>query len=159
MEQAGLLAFCRNWGASQGTFADKGELLRKIAEQKICKECGFGFRFGRDEEIYNLWWEIIPSREEYIIKLLEKEIKEEHQIIFCYEDLGPGSTKHIYPQKRIKFHIYEKTERASPAYAMNAHEKESDKLEKSYCFDSPYALLQVAKESIKGFYWLKHGKR
>lgn len=55
--------------------------------------------------------------------------------------------------------MYNKTERASPAYAMNIYDKESMKLEKSYCFDNPYALLQIAKEAIKGLYWLKYGKR
>jgi len=157
-EKVGLMAFCTHCGAPQGTFIDVGELRRKIAEQKRC-QCGAEFRFLEDGRIWNLRWEIIPSREEYIIRLLDEETMGEPQIIFCYADLGRGSVKYRYPQKRIKFHIYEKTDRASPAFSMNIYGKESQKLEKSYCFDSPYALLQLAKEAIRGVYWLKYGKR
>jgi hypothetical protein len=56
------------------------------------------------------------------------------------------------------FHWYEKTERASPAYALNIYDKETNNLEKSYCFDSPYALLQIAREAIKRYKKLKYGK-
>lgn len=158
-EEAGLLAYCTNCGAPQGLFTDIGELRRKIAKQRKCVECSNEFGFLSDGRIWNLRWDIIPSKEEYIIELLgeiEKDIQQ--QVIFCYEDLGPNSLMYRYPQKRIKFHRYEKTGRASPAYVLNTYDKDTNKIEKSYCFDSPYALLQIAKEAIKGYKWLKYGK-
>jgi len=158
-EEAGLLAYCTECGAPQGLFTDIGELRRKIAEQGKCKSCGAEFRFLSNGKIWNLEYEILPSKEEYVIKLLEEIAKESQQYIFCYEDLGPQATQYRYPQKRIKFHMYDKTERASPAFAMNIYDKEIQKLEKSYCFDSPYALLQLAREALKGYYWLKYGIR
>ena len=155
----GLIAYCTACGASQGVFQDEGELRRKIAEQKRCASCGAEFRFLPDGRIWNLRWEVIPSKEEYAIKLLEEIEKEHQQIIFGYEDLGPNASSYRYPQKRIKFHWHEKTDRASPAYALNILDKDSNKLEKSICFDSPYSLLQLAKEAIKGYKWLKYGKK
>jgi len=157
-KKEGLVAYCRECGNPQGVFQDEGELRRKIAEQKRCKSCGAEFGFLPDGRIWNLRWDIIPSKEEYVIKLLEEIEKEKQQVIFCYEDLGPNSISYRYPQKRIKFHWHERTERASPAYALNIYDKDTNKLEKSYCFDSPYALLQIAREAIKGYKWLKYGK-
>lgn len=158
-EGVGLLAYCTKCGASQGLFIDKGDLLKKIAEQNKCVKCGTEFSFLSDGKILNLQWDIIPSKEEYIIELLNEVEKEKQQVIFCYEDLGPSATKYRYPQKRIKFHWHEKTERASPAYALNIFDKDTNKLEKSYCFDSPYALLQLAKEALKGYKRLKYDKK
>jgi hypothetical protein len=155
--EAGLHAYCTECGASQGLFTDLGELRRKIAEQKKCVKCSAEFRFLSNGTIWNLEWEIIPSKIEYIIKLLEEIEKEEQQYIFCYEDLGPKSSSYRYPQKRMKFQRYKKTERASPAYVLNIFDKETNKIEKSYCFDSPYALFQIAKEALKGYKWLKYG--
>jgi hypothetical protein len=156
LKQAGLYAYCTICGVSQGFFTDLGELLRKIAEQKKCVGCGAEFKFLSNGTIWNLTWKIIPSREEYIIKLLEEIEKEEQQYIFCYEDLGPKSSLNRYPQKRMKFQRYERTERASPVYVLNIFDKETNKIEKSYCFESPYTLFQIAKEALKGYKWLKY---
>jgi hypothetical protein len=70
--------------------------------------------------------------------------------MFCIYNLS--TKKNAYYWKRAR-------ERASPAYAMNIYGKESMRLEKSYCFDNPYAFLQIAEEAIKGLYWHKNGKR
>jgi hypothetical protein len=156
-EGMGLYAYCTQCGASQGLFTDLEELITKVVEQKKCVKCGAEFSLLSNGTIRNLEWRIIPSREEYIIALLEEIEKEKQQYIFCYEDLGPNSSSYRYPQKRIKFKRYERTERASPAYVLNVFDKETNKLEKSYCFDSPYALLQIAKEALKGYRWLKYG--
>lgn len=93
-------------------------------------KCGAEFSFLSDGRIWNLRWEIIPSKEEYVIKLLKEIEREKQQVIFCYEDLGSNSSSYRYPQKRIKFRWHERTERASPAYALNIFEKHTNKLEK-----------------------------
>jgi hypothetical protein len=157
-EEAGLLAYCNECGASQGLFIDIGELRRKIAEQKKCVRCGTEFSFLLGGRIRNLNWEIIPSKEEYIMELLGEIEKERRQVIFCYEDLGPSSSTYRYPQKRITFNWYRRTERASPAYVLNIYDKDTSRIEKSYCFDSPYALFQIAREALKGYKWLRYGK-
>jgi len=156
-EEAGLYAFCRQCGEPQGRYMDLGDLIKKVITQKKCMECNTRFSIMNDGTIYNLKWDVLPNREQFIINLLEKEYNEKpQQFIFCYEDRGKKSKLYRYPQKRMRFFMHEKTDRASPAYAMMINDKEKYSIEKSYCFDSPYALFQLAKEALKGYYWLKY---
>ena len=159
-EEAGLYAFCKHCGEPQGRYMDLGDLLKKIITQKKCMACDTRFNMMNDGTVYNLKWDVLPSREQYIINLLEKEYDDKsQQFIFCYEDRGKRSESYRYPQKRMRFFMHEKTDRASPAYAMMINDKEKYNIEKSYCFDSPYALFQLAKEALKGYYWLKYDKK
>ena len=120
-DQEGLLAICTECGTPQGAFAYEGELRRRMAQQGKCKNegCNARFSFLSDGRIWNLRWEIIPNKEDYAIKLLEQVVEQEQQVIFCYEDYGPQALRYRYPEKRMTFHLLEKTGRASPAYAMN----------------------------------------
>lgn len=162
-KSAGIYAYCNQCQQFIGRFPDLGEFKTSIIDQKRClnEKCNaiFTARWDNDDEFWNVEWRIIPSKEEFAIKLLEEIAKESQQYIFCYEDRGPNSTLYRYPDKKIKFYAYDTTNRASHAFAMNIFDKEgSYSMEKSYCFANPYALLQVAREALKGYYWLKYGK-
>jgi hypothetical protein len=129
--------------------------------QNKCANCGVDFSFSRsDDRIWNIDWKIILSKEEYIVKLLEEMEQQKTQTIFCYEDLSKNSRQYRYPPKKITFHWYEKTERASPAYALHIYDKSNiNDIEKCYFFDAPYSILQLVREGIKGYKWLKYGKK
>jgi len=154
--EAGLYAYCTQCGKPQGVFAHEGELRKKIAVSSICSQCGHSFNFLSDGRIWNLEWKVLPSEEEYLLTLLEKYSQIETQFIFCYEDKGPNKGYNRYPSKRITSIFHTETGRASPAFAFLIKDKDSNQIDKSYCFDNPYALIQLAREAIKGHYWVKY---
>jgi len=157
-EVAGLMAICSVCHKPQGIFLHKAQLRKKIAKQEKCKnnKCNAPFQFMPDGNIWNLEVEILPTKEEYIINLLKEYSDSETQLIYCYEDKGPEVKINRYPSKLLTSSYYEWTYRATPAFAFHFHPKGKRSIDASYCFDSPAALLQLAREALKGYYWLKY---
>lgn len=152
----GLVAYCTVCNKVVGGFPDKGAIMRRISSNDDCPNCDAKFSFHPDGDFYNLRYRIVPSKEEYLTELLEEIHGQTQQYIFGYEDRGPGRPGVRYPQKRIRFFKHYRTSRASPAFALMIHNKDTNQLEKSYCFASPYALFQIAREALKGYYWLRY---
>ncbi|MFW6196774.1 MAG: hypothetical protein ACOC5D_05500 [Thermoplasmatota archaeon] len=156
--QEKVLAFCSNCRKTLGEFKNKEELIERITALGQCEKCRTEFEVDSQGQLQKIEWRVIGSKEKFVVELLEEIIEEEKQEIFCYEDKSKDSDGYRYPQKRLNFYHYERTDKASPAVALNFLNKESKKIEKSYCFASPYSLLQVAREALKGVYWLKYEK-
>jgi len=157
--ETGLYAFCDNCGTTIGKiFSYEGELREYIIKNQHCpnSKCNTKFQIGYDGTIWNLKIEIIPSKEEYILKLLKEVSQITTQKIFCYADLGPKIKLHRYPDKRIEFGYYRSTDRATPAYYMKIFPKGKWDIENMYCFTDIASLLQIAQESLKGYYLLKY---
>jgi len=157
--EAGLYAYCTQCGKSQGVFTHEGDLRKKIAMKNTCSQCESPFSFLSDGRIWNLEWKVLPSEEDYLISLLEKYADIDTQFIFCYEDKGPQTRYNRYPSKKITSIFHSETGRASPAFAFLIKDKDSNRIEKSYCFDNPYALVQLAREALKGHYWVKYNQK
>lgn len=155
----GLYANC-SCSAIYGPYSDKSELLQKIFKMKKCQTCNNEFGYiGAEKETWNFKIIVEPSVEEYVVELLNEISKIPKQFIFGYEDLGPDCSKEYrYPDKKFNFHYHERTERASPAIAINIFQKGKPEIERSYCFADPYSLLQIAREVLKGYNLLKYGK-
>ncbi|MFW9995181.1 MAG: hypothetical protein ACFFD4_24300 [Candidatus Odinarchaeota archaeon] len=156
-ENAGLYAYCAVCGNPIGTFADKGELIREIVKRNECtgENCHMKFVF-ENGNVRGIKIDFIPSKEEYLVELLGEVIEKEDQLIYCYEDKGPDVKTNRYPQKLLRFYKHDRTGRATLAYAAWFLNKDSNDIEKSYVFDNPNALLQVAREAIKGIHWIKY---
>lgn len=161
--ESGIYAFCDKCGtAVNKIFVHEGELREYIVKNQKCldKDCNTIFQIGYDGTIWNLKIKVLPNKEEYLLKLLKEVAQTSVQKIFCYEDLGPNSQEEYrYPDKRIEFGKHEWTNRATPAFFMNVFPKESRIIERNYCFTDIGALLQIAREAMKGYYLLKYEKK
>ncbi len=162
MEKTGLYAYCDSCGNIQGIFQDEGEIIKYIAQQRKCQTEGcetfFSYRKG---EFWNLTYDVIPSKEEFALKLLEEISPKTQQAIFGYRDKGPGSSDR-YPKRRVGVSLRAKTDRATKAVGVDIFKRDADKREEfeyDLCFDNPDAILQLIQELFKGIRFLKHGKK
>jgi len=164
--EIGLYATCNQCGHPLNRiFTHKGDLIEYIIKNPKCLEetCNTSFKIISDGRIWNLNYNIIPSKEEFILALLTEIRQSETQSIFGYEDIGPEKKdKYRYPSKRFKFGFHHWTKIATPACYLHIYHKDegpSANIEKSYCFELPSALLQIAREALKGYYWLVYEKK
>jgi len=146
-----------------GKFTSQEDAIVHMLSQGRCpnKDCNNVFTLINDKP-HGFYIKEVEYRDriQALIDIIENTVLDEmpnSQDIFCYEDRGPQSFRYRYPTRKLKFEFryLSRTNRASPAISIFVYDKDSRDLLAAYCFDSPYALLQLAYEALKGVKYLR----